>query len=106
MLAGCGRLDRCLGRICEQATSQPQENLRTDETGLRLCRRAAGKLDEEGECDHEDAGAGDDDVFEPANHEDHQPDDDATDDAEKGEERLDAGGTVDGEVKGNHQDSV
>lgn len=97
-------LQRSLGRVWEHTTSNTEDNLGADDTGLGGARGVTTVADEQTKGDKEEAGTEDDEHFEAANLVDNETEDGACDNTGKGVEGADASGGRDAKVKGDTQD--
>lgn len=99
-------LERGLRRIGEHATCDTEKDLGTDDTALSGGGRGTTVMDQQTESDHEEHGASDDEVFEAADLEDDEAQDEAGDDTAEGIQRRDPGSGRNAEVESNNTDSV
>ena len=73
-------LQTCLSWIRKHATSNTEQDLSANDTGLPVAGRTASIVNQQAESDHEKAGACDDEVFQSANQEDDEAEEEAGDD--------------------------
>lgn len=101
-----GGLDAGLSGIRKHASCKTEEALCADDSILAGRIGAATVVDQQAECDHEEASASDDEIFELADFVDDKTKAETCDDRDKGVERGDACGGQDGEVEGNDTHGV
>lgn len=99
-------LQRSLGGIREETSSETEHNLSSNDTGAAIRRRHASVVDKKTKRDHPDASSCNNEHLKSSDLVDNQTENSASNDTDEGVERGDTSGSLDAEVEGHNQDSV